>query len=109
MNSEPAPINGAGRPAKVKDVLIGVLALCLCFSLAALIHETRQRQEYSQQVEKLQSQQRIAEQSLAAAGQNKLQSDRALRRAQLAMKAGSEAQGIALRLRQTGGKTAQSR
>ena len=110
MTSDLVPIHPAPRPAKVKDVAIAVLALCLCFCLLALIHETRKRQEYARlyagQVEKSESEQRISAQALAQATLDKQQSDQALRRAQLAMKAGTEAQDIALRLRQAAAKPA---
>jgi hypothetical protein len=104
MTSELIPAGPAPKPPKVKDILIAVLALSLCLCLAALLHESGQRREsskrYAEQVEKMKSQQQTAARSLAAAEQGKAQSDRALRRAQLALKAGYEAQGIALRLRQ---------
>lgn len=109
MTSEPLPAGQAGRPAKLKDLLITILTLCLCLCMAALIYETQKHQEvsklYSNQVEKFQTLQRTLDRSLADAMQAKAQSDQALRRAQLALKASNEAQGIALRLRQAAART----
>ncbi len=106
MTPDRVPTDQASRPAKVKDVLIAVLALSLCFSLAALIHETRQHQQYSklyaEETARFENLQKAFDQSTAEAGQAKAQSDRALRRAQVAMKAGYEAQGVVLRLRESG-------
>jgi len=82
----------------MKDVLITILSLALCLSLAALIYETRQHSEdtrqISEQAAQLQSQQQALGLAQAKASQDKAQSERALHRAQLSLKAGYEAQGI---------------
>ncbi len=111
MTSELVPLAKTERRATVKDLVITLLTLCLCFSLAALIYETRKHQEffklYSEQWETTQAMQRTIDRSSAEAAQNKTQGDRALRRAQLAMKASTGAWNIALRLRQAdAGKSA---
>lgn len=106
MTSELVPVSEVRHRGRIKDVLITVLTLSLCVSLAALIHETRQRKalttQLAEQQTRLETQRNVLDKALATVDQKKAQSDRSLRLAQLAAKAELGAQPIASRLRQDG-------